>query len=195
MPKAAKKGTKPGRPPRRAGEKLSKNRTFRIRGNLDARLQEAASVSGRSVSEEIEYQLELAVSHRDYLKSSWGEDVYNIALSAARSLASIETFTGKRWVEDERTYSLFQRTLAQLAQNYRDLVLRNARERPNVRRPFEPGNEEHLPEYFADIGGISPPYPRDDTPERIFAHKKASLDEFRKRIQVSRPLPIEDEKS
>jgi hypothetical protein len=57
MARASKK-PKIGRPPRRAGERLSKNRTFRIRGDLDDWLQAAAAQSGRSVSEEIEYRLE-----------------------------------------------------------------------------------------------------------------------------------------
>lgn len=49
---------KVGRPPRHKGERLSKNRTFRVRGGLDARLQRAAAKAGRSVSEEIEWRLE-----------------------------------------------------------------------------------------------------------------------------------------
>ena len=47
-----------GRPPRHQGERLSKNRTFRVRGGLDEKLQAAAAVSGRSVSEEIEFRLD-----------------------------------------------------------------------------------------------------------------------------------------
>jgi predicted DNA-binding protein len=47
-----------GRPPRHHGERLAKNRTFRIRGDLDERLQAAAKQAGRSVSEEIEHRLE-----------------------------------------------------------------------------------------------------------------------------------------
>ena len=194
----AKKGRPRGRPHVPATEKKVRNFTFRSRGDMHERLSEAAVLSERSISEEIERRLEksfeaelrLADVHQ-FLKSEWGEDVYNIAFSAARSLAAIESYTGKRWVEDERTCDLFQRTLAQLAQNYRDIVLRNARERPVVLRPFDPGNAEQLPEHFADVGGISPPHPRDYDPEKIAAYKKASLDEFKKRIQVSRPLPIE----
>lgn len=49
---------KPGRPPRRAGELLSKNRTFRVRPQLDEQLTEASLRAGRSVSEEIELRLE-----------------------------------------------------------------------------------------------------------------------------------------
>jgi hypothetical protein len=53
-------GDKPaGRPPRHKGERLSKNRTFRVRGELDEKLHRAATASGRSVSEEIEFRLEM----------------------------------------------------------------------------------------------------------------------------------------
>jgi hypothetical protein len=55
---ARKKPTKPGRPPRYAGKRLSKNRTFRLQPDLDQRLQEAAKASRCSVSEEIERRLE-----------------------------------------------------------------------------------------------------------------------------------------
>ncbi len=65
---ARKKSPKMGRPPRHAGERLSKNRTFRIRGELDAKLQEAASKTGRSVSEEIEYRLEQSFQKEDIAK-------------------------------------------------------------------------------------------------------------------------------
>jgi hypothetical protein len=53
MPKKAR-----GRPPRHAGERLGKNRTFRVRGALDEMLELSAKMSGRSVSEEIERRLE-----------------------------------------------------------------------------------------------------------------------------------------
>ena len=58
-PRKRPPGTPPrGRPPRHQGERLSKNRTFRVRGDLDEKLQAAAVVSGRSVSEEIEFRLD-----------------------------------------------------------------------------------------------------------------------------------------
>jgi hypothetical protein len=55
---ARKKQSKIGRPPKRKGERLSKNRTFRVRGTLDEQLEAAAQTTGRSVSEEIEHRLE-----------------------------------------------------------------------------------------------------------------------------------------
>ena len=53
-----KKAARMGRPPRHEGQRLSRNRTFRVGGKLDDRLQAAAARSRRSVSEEIEYRLE-----------------------------------------------------------------------------------------------------------------------------------------
>ena len=53
-----KKRSKIGRPPKREGERLSKNRTFRVRGTLDEKLEAAAQDAGHSVSEEIERRLE-----------------------------------------------------------------------------------------------------------------------------------------
>src|SRR5215467_10532498 len=55
---ARKKQAKIGRPPKREGERLSKNRTFRVRGTLDEQLEAAAQKAERSVSEEIERRLE-----------------------------------------------------------------------------------------------------------------------------------------
>ncbi len=41
--------------------KKSKTRTFRVRADLDEKLEAAAKVSGRSVSEEIEHRLNISV--------------------------------------------------------------------------------------------------------------------------------------
>jgi hypothetical protein len=49
---------KAGRPPRHAGERLIKNRTFRVWGSLDDQLQATAEQSRRTVSAEIEFRLE-----------------------------------------------------------------------------------------------------------------------------------------
>src|SRR5262245_41521045 len=53
-----KKKPKAGRPPRHAGEHLTKNRTFRVWAKLDDQLTAAAEQSRRTVSAEIEYRLE-----------------------------------------------------------------------------------------------------------------------------------------
>lgn len=61
----AKRDKSPGRPPRRAGELLSKNRTFRVRPHLDEQLTEASLHAGRSVSEEIEVRLERSFTKQE----------------------------------------------------------------------------------------------------------------------------------
>lgn len=59
-----------GRPTRRAGERLSKNRTFRVRAQLDEELADAAGSSGRSVSEEIELRLEQSFTKQQSMLES-----------------------------------------------------------------------------------------------------------------------------
>jgi hypothetical protein len=74
--KEGKKPRKPprGRPPRHEGERLSKNRTFRVRGGLDEKLQAAAAVSGRSVSEEIEFRLDQSFDRDAFIGLMVGGD-------------------------------------------------------------------------------------------------------------------------
>jgi predicted HicB family RNase H-like nuclease len=67
---ARKKQSKIGRPPKRKGERLSKNRTFRVRGTLDEQLVVAADAARRSVSEEIEYRLERSFQEEEIEKST-----------------------------------------------------------------------------------------------------------------------------
>jgi hypothetical protein len=62
---ARKKQSKIGRPPKHKGERLSKNRTFRVRGTLDEQLEAAAQEAGRSVSEEIERRLEASFQREE----------------------------------------------------------------------------------------------------------------------------------
>jgi hypothetical protein len=118
---AAAKKNLGGRPPRHPGERLTKSRTFRVRGGLDEYLQAAAAASGRSVSEEIEFQLELSRERTERLIEEWGPDVFSIADRAARSLRHIEEYTEKSWHEDERTYELFRDALLEIVANVRSL--------------------------------------------------------------------------
>ena len=115
---AAKKNVG-GRPPRHPGERLSKSRTFRVRGGLDEYLQASAAAAGRSVSEEIEFQLELARVRKKQLIEEWGPDVFAIADRAARALRHIEDYTGKSWHKDKETYDLFRRAIGEIVDNVR----------------------------------------------------------------------------
>jgi hypothetical protein len=56
-PKGKQVMAQKSRPPKQGMER-SKSRTFRARGDLDERLVAAATQSGRSVNEEIEYRLD-----------------------------------------------------------------------------------------------------------------------------------------
>ncbi|WOH70663.1 hypothetical protein RX330_20415 [Bradyrhizobium sp. NDS-1] len=176
---------------------------LRFDEGLRAMLEKRASKSNLSLNAEIVSRLERSIEIeklreerladlRDYLSSEWGTDVFNIALSTAKALASIERFTNKRWVEDERTFNLFSMTLLQLAKNYRDLVLRNysQEERRHGNWFAEAKTDEQLAQVFAELSGIASPYPRPDKdPEYQAADRASSLNEFKRKIATSRPLP------
>jgi hypothetical protein len=86
---------KGGRPARHAGERLTKHRTFRVRGRLDETLQDAAQQSGRSVSEEIEYRLE-----RTFLEDRrFGGAVGSEVLLLIQLVMALEGVDGRLWNE------------------------------------------------------------------------------------------------
>jgi hypothetical protein len=89
----AKKKPRVGRPPRHEGVRLSKNRTFRIRDDLDGTLETAARLSGRSVSEEIEYRLDRSFLGPGNLTPSKHEDAVRLV-----NLAMAEGY-GRYWTE------------------------------------------------------------------------------------------------
>jgi hypothetical protein len=83
--KSAKKSR--GRPPKHKGERLSKNRTFRVRGLLDEYLIGRAQESGRSVSEEIEARLERSF-YMDGIMVSYVGDAQPLLNAIALAVAS-----------------------------------------------------------------------------------------------------------
>jgi hypothetical protein len=58
MPKGVGRGVGGGRPLRDKRAPLNKSQTFRLTVDLDKKLRDAATESGRSVSEEIQFRLE-----------------------------------------------------------------------------------------------------------------------------------------
>jgi hypothetical protein len=108
-----------GRPPRRAGERLSKHRTFRVRGELDGQLAQAAAASGRSVSEEIEYRLERSFaddgSLLGTLNLAYGRELAGLmwvlvetmkdAGKAAGGLATLSAQGSNRWWNNPFAYA------------------------------------------------------------------------------------------
>lgn len=175
---------------------------IRMTEELRRRLARNAERNGSTLNGEIVDRLEKSVQSenaredrladlRNFLSDEWGADVFNIALSSSKALTSIERFTGRRWVEDDRTFNLFVLTLAQLAKNYRDLVMRNYEK--EERRPgnwlAEAKTDEQLAGVFAELSGISPPYSRPEASAEYVASDRAdSLNNFKRRIAKSRPL-------
>jgi len=96
---ARKKQSKIGRPPKRKGERLSKNRTFRVRGTLDEQLVAAADDARRSVSEEIEHRLENSFREDDRYGGSHLSAVFRL-LAGHKALA--EAKAGALWTESDR---------------------------------------------------------------------------------------------
>lgn len=144
-----------GRPAKAPSERKRGNLTFRVRDDLRAALEEAAAQSDRSLSEEIEYRLELSLGQREALKEEWGPDAFAIAESIAKSLQHIERYTGKRWLKDEATFLLFSATVSELIRRYRDLAT------TNWDAPTSTGvagqSPQEMAQIFAGLAGIRPP--------------------------------------
>ena len=169
---------------------------IRMRESLRERLAREAEANDISLNAVIVSRLEKSLAadtrmseFREYLAGEWGLDIFSLASSAAKAVASVERFTGKRWVEDDRTFKLFTATLAQLAKNYRDIVLCNGKEYPS-RRSLRAETDQELVEMFADFSGISPPR-KDRDAEHEAASRESSLRDFRRHLAKSRPLPQE----
>lgn len=96
MKEAKTKPPKMGRPPKREGERLSKSRTFRVRGTLDNALQIAAERSGRSVSEEIEFRLERSFGNDGLLDMALGENVADLIQMIFMAVARSGIRTGSK---------------------------------------------------------------------------------------------------
>jgi len=164
---------KRGRPPKFApGERTRGPLTIRLRDQIRQELETTAAAAGRSLSEEIEYRLELSFSRRDYLRETWGDDFFNLAEAAAKSLAHLQQFTGESWVKDDRTGELFVKILAELVHRYRyqaDLA-------ELWGKPFEEAqkSDPELVDTFSTLGGLAGPHhPLPGGPLLTFAEAKA----------------------
>ncbi|MGL3108896.1 TraY domain-containing protein [Bradyrhizobium sp. BR 1432] len=179
-----------GKPKKAMGKRHPLN--MRTTEELRDRMEDAARRSGRSLAAEVEVRMERSLDRQDYLIEHWGQDVFDIADSMAKALWHIEQFTGQRWVDDERTFELFSLTMLELARSYRDLVLRNARERPAG--AFKDKSPTELAQMFASLGGINPPRPgtgKDRSMADARADQRASREAWSKTIERlgSRPIP------
>jgi hypothetical protein len=97
--------TRRGRPPIPPGQRKSKNFTFRSRGDLHARLADAAAQSNRSISEEIEWRIQRSFLDQDRAIEALG-------LIYGRELAGLVLVLGEVMKEaGEQTAYLAEHTL------------------------------------------------------------------------------------
>ena len=153
-------GRKRGGQPKPAEERKRNNLTFRARDELRESIRDAAEGSGRSISEEIEYRLELSVARRDELEHRWGKDMLRIAEGMAASLSMIEQVADKSWHQDDKLTDLFKITASQVIQNYRDRMLNVTYDLPQGAVSLEELTPEDQAQWFARLGGTSPPRKR-----------------------------------
>src|SRR5262245_44499005 len=100
-----------GRPPKAEKERKAVNFTFRSRGQMRERLQEAATASGRSISEEIEHRLEESFRSEELYGGPGLSAVFR-ALSA--HIAVAKTQAGDNWEENDQARSRIAQVFADL---------------------------------------------------------------------------------
>ena len=127
----------PGRPQRHPGERLSKNRTFRVRGSLDERLQASAAGSGRSVSEEIEFRLDQSYDRDAFFGLVLGGDENAKVLQSIATVMKLESHNG-HWLKDVNTSETVRRAvnflIGQFAEPYQPPALTTVYIDPPVER-------------------------------------------------------------
>jgi hypothetical protein len=97
--KKSQEGPKRGRPPRHKDRPLAKIRGFRLLGDLDQQLQDAAAKSKRSISQECEYRLSRSF-YDDALAAGYlGDDVSADVIRMLRLVMAIESLRGP-WSKD-----------------------------------------------------------------------------------------------
>jgi hypothetical protein len=151
---ARKKQSKLGRPPKHEGERLSKNRTFRVRGTLDEQLEAAAQKAGRSVSEEIERRLDDSFKRIEELYG--GPHLSATFRILADNLALVKAKFGERWAESDFA-------LGQLARAFAEVI---AREVPGFRSVIIE-TEGKLDEIRSVVGYASEEIARQDNPSMV----------------------------
>jgi hypothetical protein len=144
---------KKGRPPKfAAGERTRGPLTVRLRDRVRSELETAAADNGRSLSEEIEHRIEISLARRDDLQHQWGRYVFAIAEGAAKALKSIQGFTGKDWITDQRTYDLFAKTVNEIVSR-----VHGQAQMALVDDPLEAKNDVQLVDTFATGAGVIHP--------------------------------------
>lgn len=97
------KPKRPGRPPKAANSRVG-NLTFRIHDSVRAHLARSASITGRTLTEEVEDRVQRSVRVEE--QAFGGPQTYDLMLSVAARLRTYERRFGKHWseIDDERFY-------------------------------------------------------------------------------------------
>jgi hypothetical protein len=166
---ARKKQSRIGRPPKHEGERLSKNRTFRVRGTLDEQLETAAQKAGRSVSEEIERRLDDSLRIEELYGGPHLSATFRLL---AANLALVKAKFGERWAESDSA-------LSQLSAAFAEVI---AREVPGFYSveiaTGEPGGTIRSVIHYRT--------------KEIAEQKHSGLAEARKRLRAAQALPQKD---
>lgn len=108
-----------GRPPIAEQDRKTSNLTFRTRGDLRAKLEEAAQESGRSISEEIEHRLHSTFDKRLILNQIWGG-------ASVRLMEAVNIINNKSgWHAEDgaaANLAIITTVLAQMETTYDDLI-------------------------------------------------------------------------
>jgi hypothetical protein len=121
-------GRKPrkGRPAIPAGDRKSRNFTFRSRGDMHAKLTDAAALAGRSVSAEIEWRLEQSFSEDRRLEEVFGtREIYGISTILAAlmydALGAKAARAGTPLLQSPKAFEQAARTIAKTLESLRPL--------------------------------------------------------------------------
>jgi len=110
---------RPGPRPQGPFEDKRKNLTTRITEKTRSMLEAAASGTGRSLSQEIEFRLEQSLREdADRVRLYGGPDLDALFKQIAGAIGIIEQTRGKRWRQDQKTFmsviGAFKEVLAQI---------------------------------------------------------------------------------
>jgi hypothetical protein len=90
------------RPALAGGQRLAKNRTFRIRDGLDKTLGKSAKAAQRSISEEIEHALSTYYYDARTQSRLLGSEAASEILRLIRGVMVLEGIEGNDWIKDKR---------------------------------------------------------------------------------------------
>ena len=109
---------KRGRPALPESERKSRNLTFRARGDLRDRLLRSANESGRSMSEEIEFQLEQGFERGQWMAVMLGQRLAGLVSLISSAIINVQQDTGGRLDTDAFTAVVTEGVVRRLCHEY-----------------------------------------------------------------------------